>query len=302
VVVDNVISGNGSDGVELYWSSVTVQGNRIGVDASGQNPIPNGAHGINVYNGTGFPRGVIGGLYPGEGNVIAFNAGDGVRVANSDAIGVTIRGNSIHSNGGRGIDNVDDGPLEVPPPVITGVAPLTGTACAGCVIDVYSDDEDEGRVYEGSTTAGGGGDWSFADAVSGPNVTATATDAAGSTSEFSSPVFPVDIDIVPYSGGNVVSGRHGLIAASILSAADFDARREVDRSSLTFGRTGSEDSLSLCLRIGFDVNRDGIRDLTCFFRARAAGFQCGDTAGILRGLRVDGVSIVGKDSVRVARC
>ena len=63
-----------------------------------------------------------------------------------------------------------------------------GTACPNCTVDVYSDDEDEGRVYEGSTTADDAGDWTFDGSPEGPNVTATATDAAGNTSEFSAPV------------------------------------------------------------------------------------------------------------------
>jgi hypothetical protein len=43
-------------------------------------------------------------------------------------------------------------------------------------------------VYEGSTTADGAGNWTFDGSLHGPNVTATATDAAGNTSEFSAPV------------------------------------------------------------------------------------------------------------------
>jgi len=65
---------------------------------------------------------------------------------------------------------------------------VMGTACANCTIDIYSDDADEGRVYEGSTTANGIGNWSFSRSLEGPNVTATATDADGNTSEFSAPV------------------------------------------------------------------------------------------------------------------
>ena len=302
VIVGNVISGNHGDGIGDCWDfEQVIQGNLIGTDITGTRPIPNGGHGIHFLS-CGGSRTIVGGVNAGEGNVIAFNGGDGVRQANSDANPVTIRGNSIRSNGGKGIENLGGGNLELPPPVITAVAPPTGTACANCVIDVYSDDEDEGRVYEGSTSADGGGEWSFGGAVSGPNVTATATDAIGNTSEFSSPVFPVGIDIVPYSARNLVSGRHGLIPVTVLSSASFAARSEVDRTSLTFGRTGGEASLALCLRIGFDVNRDGLRDLTCFFRATPAGFHCGDTEGFLRGRTVDGVPIGGRDSVRVVRC
>ncbi|MBC8422445.1 MAG: VCBS repeat-containing protein, partial [Chloroflexi bacterium] len=99
--------------------------------------------------------------------------------------------NSIYDNAGLGIDLRDDANDGIKPPVIvyadttTGVA--NGTACAGCTIEVFSDDDDEGRWYEGTTTANGAGDWSFSkgSAFTGANVHATATDADGNTSEFS---------------------------------------------------------------------------------------------------------------------
>ena len=83
---------------------------------------------------------------------------------------------------------MDGGNDELPPPVITGFGSVNGTACADCTIDVYSDDEDEGAVYEGTTTADGNGDWTLPGIPGGPNVTTTATDAAGNTSEFSDEV------------------------------------------------------------------------------------------------------------------
>ncbi len=58
--------------------------------------------------------------------------------------GNRIRGNSIHSNGGMGIDNSSGGNGNLAPPVITAAGPMSGTACANCAVDVYSDDEDEG--------------------------------------------------------------------------------------------------------------------------------------------------------------
>jgi hypothetical protein len=64
---------------------------------------------------------------------------------------------------------------------------VTGTACANCTVEVFSDSSDEGEVYEGQTTAGGAGDFTFnkGSALAGPNIMATATDADGNTSEFS---------------------------------------------------------------------------------------------------------------------
>ena len=184
----NVISGNTSYGVLIQGGDTTanrIEGNYVGANAAGLAPLPNGA-GVGIAANA---RGnAIGGTAAGQGNLVAFNTGNGVEIVGPSTIGNTIRGNSIHSNGGEGIDNVNGGNGELAPPVITGFGSVMGTACPNCTIDVYSDDEDEGRIYEGSTTADGAGDWTFDGSPEGPNVTATAIDAAGNTSEFSAPV------------------------------------------------------------------------------------------------------------------
>jgi hypothetical protein len=182
----NVISGNGT-GVEI-WASTgpnTVEGNYIGTDASGSGALPNDT-GVKIWSRA--YDNTIGGTAAGQGNVIAYNTEDGVYVNGVETTGNTIRGNSIHSNGDKGIENHDGGNTELAVPTITGFGSVLGTGCADCTIDIYSDDEDEGRVYEGSTTASGAGNWSFSGSLDGPNITATATDADGNTSEFSAPV------------------------------------------------------------------------------------------------------------------
>src|SRR6185436_15708962 len=67
-------------------------------------------------NPNGVPHGVvIGGIAAGEANVIANNRTTAIKVVNS-ADGVAMRGNSIHDNGGLGIDLVDGfGPGGVTP-------------------------------------------------------------------------------------------------------------------------------------------------------------------------------------------
>jgi len=184
----NVISGNLSEGVRILdfgTSNNVLKGNYIGTDASGTAAVPNGTRGVWI---SGRQNNTIGGTAAGEGNVIAYNEDDGVWVYGTATTGNSIRGNSIHDNVGKGIENTDGGNTELAVPTITGFGSVMGTACPNCTIDVYSDDEDEGRVYEGSTTASGAGNWIFSGSLDGPNITATATDAAGNTSEFSAPV------------------------------------------------------------------------------------------------------------------
>jgi hypothetical protein len=73
----------------------------------------------------------------------------------------------------------------------------------------------------------------------------------------------------------------------------------VDRSSLTFGRTGDEQSLVSCDPRATDVNRDRLPDLVCTFDAQRTGFTITDTAGILKGRTKEGQPIVGQDSIRI---
>jgi PKD repeat protein len=64
---------------------------------------------------------------------------------------------------------------------------VVGTACPGCAVEIFSDDGDEGRVYEATTTVEPEGYFSWSGTVNGPNVTATARDGNNSTSAFSAP-------------------------------------------------------------------------------------------------------------------
>ena len=87
-----MVLGSISDAI----TGMTVHGNWIGTDPSESADIGNYSAGVFIQG-----RDIaVGGTGPGEGNVIAFNAGAGVLV-NYDAFNITgntIRGNSIYSN------------------------------------------------------------------------------------------------------------------------------------------------------------------------------------------------------------
>lgn len=93
----------------------------------------------------------------------------------------------------------------------------------------------------------------------------------------------------------------GKIEVAILSAPDFDALREVDRLSLTFGRTGDEQSRLDCDRRGKDVDRNNVLDLICRFSVQHAGFQVGDSEAILRGRTVEGDLIEGRSPIAIKK-
>jgi titin len=177
----NVIAANGWFGVMASGNSNTILGNFIGTDPSGQVPLGNAAGGVTL----GGRHSVV------QANVIAYNAvsagpGGGSGVSFSPEFDCTIRRNSIHHNAGAGIV----GAAEPPAPIIKAVGSNTvaGTACPGCEVEIFSDSEDEGRVFEGSTVADKSGAFAFSKGsgrFTDLNVTATATDRTGSTSRFS---------------------------------------------------------------------------------------------------------------------
>ena len=104
----NVISGNGSDGIQVYWATGTlVQGNYIGTDASGSGALGNTYYGVSVISGA--TGNFVGGTADGAGNLIAFNGAAGIRVneytpTNHLTYDNSLRGNKIFSNGELGID------------------------------------------------------------------------------------------------------------------------------------------------------------------------------------------------------
>jgi hypothetical protein len=109
----NLISGNGDYGISLTYDCVTpltdnvIEGNRIGLDASGTNPLGNVQGGI--YLGCLAHNTHIGGTAAGAGNTIAHNGGPGDPVGagifldSAAGTGNSIRANLIFANKGVGI-------------------------------------------------------------------------------------------------------------------------------------------------------------------------------------------------------
>ena len=82
------------------------------------------------------------------------------------------------------------------------------------------------------------------------------------------------IDIQPGSAANRINlKKPGNISVAVLSSADFHTPDRVDRTSLTFGRTGDEASLVSCSKHPRDVNGDGRADVIAV-NAIDGGGQC----------------------------
>jgi uncharacterized delta-60 repeat protein len=235
IVGANIISDNFANGIEIIASSSNVvQGNSISANVYGYGVLINGA----ARNG-------IGGTASGQANTISSNGKAGVAVI-GNRIGNAIRGNSIFSNGNSffsngpiGIDLGADGvtpnhtgsvvgpnnfqnfPVLTPESttsIVTGT--LNGLPDTTYTIDFYRNDvpgldpsgHGEGHFYLGSTTVttDGSGNASVSfdtGSTVAEYVTATATDPAGNTSEFSGVAqtffFPVQDTTFGNFGGGI---------------------------------------------------------------------------------------------------
>ena len=212
-VTGNVIVNNKKGGVYIdkgvHDSSVSA--NLIGVTLNGT-PAGNGLFGVRIEAGS--HRNKI-----GPANVIA-NNGTGVVIAPiglappdltpSPTNGNTITQNSIYGNGSAsttalGIDLTPLGAINTPAnadpntndaiiaPTLTSGAPtsVVATTCPNCVVEVFVADRGvgvygSGKTYLASATADGSGiaNVTLPAGYGGAIVTATATNPAGSTSEF----------------------------------------------------------------------------------------------------------------------
>ena len=91
----NVISGNGSSGIQITGAGSdfnVVRGNLIGTTAAGTDPMPN-IYGITILNGAASDT--LGGSAAGAGNVISGNTANGVRIDGTGTDGHVIQGNFI---------------------------------------------------------------------------------------------------------------------------------------------------------------------------------------------------------------
>jgi len=210
----NTIAGNHLSGILVHRAANTrIRSNSIGRLFAND-------FGITVDGNSG--RTYIGGTEPGEGNVITGNKYAGVRIDGATTVHNTVRGNAIDANGAMGIDlaetgvtandarDVDAGPNQrLNYPVIGRPSPLHGgvsipVSFAGApfivvTIDLYSSEQcdasghGEGRRWIASktATATANGDVELTFRIRPSTLpktfvlTATATDRAGNTSEFS---------------------------------------------------------------------------------------------------------------------
>ena len=114
----NLISGNDGVGVLLAFGSGTgnlVQGNYIGTDASGTQPLGNLQSGVSI--GSGASNNTIGGMISSAANLIAGNFGDGISITGTgrgpNTVDNLVQGNYIGTDfsGTQSLGNLRNGVL-----------------------------------------------------------------------------------------------------------------------------------------------------------------------------------------------
>jgi hypothetical protein len=255
----NVISGNFPNGIGVYANGVTIQGNLIGTNAGGNGPIPNADDGIDTESGaTGL---MIGGLAPGAGNTIAYNIDNGVVFRWAGNAGAVVS-NSIHSNGGLGIDLFPAGVTANDPfdsdsgangllnfPVITGATEAGGTITVHFDLDVPAGNYrieffanpsgadpsgyGEGEVLAGSATVGHAGAGAQSYQVSFP--------AAGGSWLTATTTRCTAADCASFQTTSEFSAAAAIVVSNHAPVLNPVGNRTVDEmSALTFTATASD--------------------------------------------------------------
>lgn len=271
--------------------------NIIGVAADKVKRAPNGMCGINVggYSNLFF-EGYARNNTIGAGNTIANSAWEGIRIIEhwsdtTNADGNRIWQNAIYDNGLLGIDLNDDGVTPNDPgdtvdtganqelnfPLIAFAADSAGQTTILGLVDIDSDPRlsivevfkaqldpsghGEGMVFLGATTPDFGGGWTIvvSGVSAGDSVTATTTDVANNTSEFSlchevldanagidreaEPADEVLAVIGPNPATGAVSIRYVTPTAAHVRLGVYDASGRLVRNLVDVHRPGGEHTL-----------------------------------------------------------
>ncbi|MEG4403102.1 DUF4347 domain-containing protein, partial [Microcoleus sp. N9_A4] len=275
----NIISGNsGGNGVVLIGPTTvgnSLFGNFIGVAANGTTPLPNVT---GVFIPDGASNNAIGGTVVGQGNTIASNLLSAVNIL--AGTGNSIQNNSIFANGGLGIDlgnngitandagdadtganNLQNTPVLTTATASAGSATVAGTfnstPSTNFTLQFFANNPPgtQGQTLIASVpiTTDAAGNATFnqtfpAAVTAGQLITATATDAAGNTSEFSAQPIPVVVPLSTITGikfndidsnGTQAAGEPGVPGVTVFLDTNNNTILDAGETSATTGADGS---------------------------------------------------------------
>ncbi|MCB0215462.1 MAG: right-handed parallel beta-helix repeat-containing protein [Chloroflexi bacterium] len=152
-VSHNVISNSRNAGVAVFnvLTGTLISDNIIGGGPDGSTCRGNKGDGVFMISGPSLSR--------IERNRVVCNAGNGVTLQGPNTVDNVISENSIRSVGGKPISLLSDANRKIKPPTLGDVSEtsLTGTACAGCTVEVFSDNDRQAQYFEGRVVADASG-------------------------------------------------------------------------------------------------------------------------------------------------
>ncbi|RFZ91771.1 gliding motility-associated C-terminal domain-containing protein [Mucilaginibacter conchicola] len=192
-IKDNLVSGQRYVGIYIDNGQFIIEGNKIGTNKAGTGDLGNG-EGIRIGASS---SGSIGGTAAAAANIIAYNT-YGIEGIND--LHMLITRNSMFCNKDYGI-SISTLYYQVPFVKVLnfGSNKVSGTATPNSKIELFYADacgftNCQGKTYITTVNSNAQGEWVYNNPISSP-VIATATDANGNTSPFSSLEIP-DNDIV----------------------------------------------------------------------------------------------------------
>jgi hypothetical protein len=245
----NILSGGNETGIYiLNGTGNVVQGNYIGVNATGDAALGNRNNGVTIYTA---PTNVIGGDTAGAGNLISGNAASGINLNGGSATGNVIQGNfiGVDSNGTLAIPNLGDGITlnSAPANAIGGTNPIernliSGNGKAG--ISLNGAGTRQNQIFGNFIGTDATGLLKLGNSLAGVTLTGAASNQIGSPLPFSGNVISgnrQDGVFLTNSIANRVQGN--LIGVSVYGTnALGNGLNGVAISSAAFNMIGGEDS------------------------------------------------------------
>ena len=274
----NVISGNNDNGISIRYEQAVnnlVQGNYIGMDASGTSPLGNSGDGVWIRDAS---DNLVGGTTTGACNLISGNSSHGVRIRTGT--GNAVFSNSIFSNAGLGIklgwddavtindsSDADTGPNNLQNfPDLVGVNISDGDLTIAYIVtsdtnysaypirvEFFRADNsgEEGKTFIGTDNYEGTNSQRYKFATFTPSVTvnvgdlivATASDADSNTSEFSCSNIEVLVNNPPFIADPIDDIALNEDDPDTVIADLDDVFEDIEGNSITFSSSVSDENL-----------------------------------------------------------
>ncbi len=262
----NVISANGSDGIEISeqgTSNNVVQGNFIGADFTGTKMLGNANYGISIFASAS--QNTVGGTTSAARNLISGNSRDGIDISGQGTSGNAVQGNFIGTDvtGARALGNANYGVS-----IFASASHNTVGGTTAAARNVISGNFQDGIDISGSGTSG--------NLVVGNDI--------GLTAAAATPLANAHYGIIIFNGasGNTVGGRT-IAAGNVVAGTGTASTSQSLYANVAITGAGTSNNLVEGNAIGTNADH-------------ARGLDASDTYGALIGGGASGNSMGGAQS------